>query len=164
VGQALATVDWYFKEKTSKARWSKSIRISSVLLGIAGALLPILALIVGKGLSGEWGFVPLVIGAGVVLLDRAFGFSASWTRYMTAAAAIERRVGGLQLEWTHMQVGFSRVPNDEDTRAAVELLQRFLDEVGEIVERETQDWARDFNAQSSELSELMRSLPPAARG
>jgi hypothetical protein len=39
----------------------------------------------------------------------------------------------------------------------------FLDDVGALVEQEARAWAFEFNAQSGELSELMRSLPSNLR-
>jgi hypothetical protein len=162
--QVLGVTDWYLRGKGSKARWSKWLRMGAVVFVVVGAILPVVSLIVGTDdLSGEWGFVALAVGAGVVLLDRGFGFTSSWTRYMTTLGAIERRTRRLQLEWNHELVTLSATPDDESTRHAIELLRDFLDDVGDAVERETKAWAFEFNAQSGELSELMRSLPSNMR-
>ena len=162
--QVLGVTEWYLHHKRSKARWSKLLRMASVAFVVVGAILPIVSLIVGTDrLSGEWGYVALAIGAGVVLVDRGFGFTSSWTRYMTTLGAIERRTRTLQLEWNRELVALAVAPDDETTRHAIDMLRSFLDDVGEVVERETRAWALEFNAQSGELSELMRSLPSNVR-
>jgi hypothetical protein len=110
-------------------------------------------------IKGEWGFVALALGAGVVLLDRSFGFSSSWTRYMTTATKIQRRVSSFQAEWAAQRVLWGNLLDEDLMLGSIRLAREFLDDFRAIVEAETEQWATEFHTQLRELQGLLPSSP-----
>ena len=95
---------WDQRRKTAQSTRSQSLRWYALLLSIVGGLVPLLTALfsrpdwpwfttaLGWINFGQLGYVLLAIAAGCVLLDRYFGYSTSWMRYVVAMQAIERRV------------------------------------------------------------------------
>jgi SMODS and SLOG-associating 2TM effector domain 2 len=157
---AIEAFDWYVREKHGKARISKTIRVSAVLLLTAGGVIPILALILHDSIDGEWGFVALAVGAGALLLDRAFGFSSSWARYATAAMQLKSELLGAQLKWAAIESGdgAEAVPGVVSA-SRMSVITGLAESVMLIVRRETQQWADDFHENLSELRATLGSHP-----
>jgi low affinity Fe/Cu permease len=62
------------------------------MVAVAGVL-PVLSQILDAGSSGiviqpAWATVALAIAAALIVLDRFFGFSSAWARYMVTGQAI----------------------------------------------------------------------------
>ncbi|WP_445276821.1 SLATT domain-containing protein [Streptomyces sp. DSM 41033] len=145
--EALSLHAWYLAEKKGKALASKITRVFSIVMLTLGASFPTLALLTDKWVRPEWGYIALAAGGGAVVLDRTFGFSASWTRYMTTAAALGRSIAKVQAEWI-----LWRAKGSDDLEVLIgEVIAPFFDEVNEIVEIETGEWASVFGENLSEL-------------
>jgi hypothetical protein len=71
---ALVAIDWYLEDKRSKARWSRSLRVLTILLTAGGGLVPLLRASGVETLRAEWGYVLLALAAACIGLDRFFGF------------------------------------------------------------------------------------------
>lgn len=150
----IETYTWYISEKSVKSRISKTIRVLAVVLLTAGGIFPLLALISDGEISGEWGFVALAIGAGALLLDRAFGFSASWTRYASAALELRAVLLSEQIQWAQKPEIESEQPAHER-----ECISRLAKSLNEIVRGETATWAMDFEKNLVELESTIGSHP-----
>ena len=72
------------------------------MVAIAG-ILPVPAQIFDAGSSvviqPAWASVALAIAVALVALDRFFGFSSAWARYMTTEQAISSALNQFMLEW-----------------------------------------------------------------
>lgn len=154
-GAAIETIEWYLGEKRSKARWSRFLRVMTVLLVVVGGVIPVVGVASDKPSVAIWGYVPLGLAAGCVGLDRAFGFSSSWIRYLAAATAIERSLMRFQLHWTELEA--TKVDNSNGSSnwfsTAVDTVRQFADELSELVEVETQSWVSEFRSRVSELEQ-----------
>ncbi|KOU16354.1 hypothetical protein ADK49_18310 [Streptomyces sp. WM6349] len=122
-----------------------------------GAAAPTIALLTNKMIHAEWGFIALAAGGAAVLLDKSFGFSASWTRYMTTAALLSRRIARAQADWMLWQL---KDPGDLDELVS-EIIAPFLDDVHGISESETVDWATTFGENLAELHSVLSDPPKA---
>ncbi len=160
-GNALEAYTWYMQERLGKARASKVIRISAVALLTAGGIFPLLSLILHGSVGAEWGFVALAFGAGLLLLDRAFGFSSSWARYAGAAMELKAEVLRSQLKWAQRQataIDRQTKPRDELLAALAEIAE-LADAVNRIVQDETARWSTDFHENLTELRANLGSHP-----
>ncbi|WP_159041192.1 MULTISPECIES: SLATT domain-containing protein [unclassified Streptomyces] len=155
--EALDLHSWYLAEKKGKARTSKILRVFSVVMLAMGAAAPTIALLTNKMIHAEWGFIALAAGGAAVLLDKSFGFSASWTRYMTTAALLSRRIARAQADWMLWQL---KDPGDLDELVS-EIIAPFLDDVHGISESETVDWATTFGENLAELHSVLSDPPKA---
>lgn len=153
-GEAIRAASWYIDEKKSKARWSRALRILAILFATAGAALPFIAANNGV-VDFEWGYVALALAAGAVAMDRYFGFSTAWMRYITAEQAIQRRLQELQFSWASTQIARgNRVPSAHEVAAELEKLAAAAAAIGEEVRTETMAWAEEFQTNIGELRHI----------
>ncbi len=117
---------------------------------------------------GQLGYVLLAIAAGCVLLDRYFGYSTSWMRYVVAMQAIEKARETFRLDWTVLARKLTTVP--AGTPEHVELLERLVQrardvivEVKEASEKETKAWIVEFQTNLSQLEKDLKSQMEASR-
>ncbi|MFF1919210.1 SLATT domain-containing protein [Streptomyces sp. NPDC058221] len=153
--EALKAHDWYLVEKQAKSRASKILRIIAIGAVTIGAVLPVVSLLTDGGVRSESGYVALALGGGAMLLDRAFGFSASWTRYMATASSLSKSIIKYQIEWTLWQASNPDASSADTLKAIEDIILPFSNDVAELIELETSSWSSDF---SDNLSELHSSL------
>ncbi len=159
---AAEAYNWYIHEKIGKARVSKLIRVLAVTVLTAGAVLPLLSLISDDRIRSEWGFVALACGGGLLLLDRAFGFSSSWARYATAAMELRAVMMKAQLTWAkRCAIMTHGSPETEEVEfiAAFDDILDFADAVSRIVMNETVQWSADFDENLAELRASLGGQP-----
>ena len=103
-------ISWYFRKKRWKARIGRLLRFLAIFLTTAGGLLPF---VVASGLFNDtddrfkWsqlGYILLALAGGCVLLDKFFGFSSAWVRYVTTALALQRHLARFQFDWATLIV------------------------------------------------------------
>jgi hypothetical protein len=151
----METVSWYMKEKASAARWSRGLRVLSVLLAVAGGLVPLVHAARPSLIGAEWGFVLLGSAGGAQALDRLFGWSTSYTRYVSTAFAVQRALAGFESQWVQEQARLAgRPPAGDEIDALLRIAAEFTDRVLALVEQETASWAGDLK---EELTRLERS-------
>lgn len=149
--EALTTYRWYMNEKRGKSRFSKSLRVVTVTMLTFGAAFPVLSLVTSGIVRSEWGYLALTIGGGAMLLDKAFGYSSSWTRYMTTSSAIARRTAQLQMDWTLWQARTAELSSPNASDFIGTIIIPFVNDIGSLVETETKSWTVDLTKNISEL-------------
>jgi conflict system pore-forming effector with SLATT domain len=155
---AIDAYSWYLREKEKKSRASKVLRISAVAAIALGGTIPVLALILGPHLNAEWGFVVLAFGAAILLLDRAFGFSRSWARYVATALEIKAVLTRAQLAWARRWV---TGPEPDGTAVADALaeIEELATQIGDLINQETAEWAREVHDSLAELGQNLDTRP-----
>jgi hypothetical protein len=149
---AISTLNWYLLEKKSKARWSRSLRILSVLFIAAGGIAPLISVATDNTAYAFWRYPILGLGAACIGLDRAFGFSSSWMRYLGASAMIEKILIEYQLKWASLTVTWKSNAIDIDqTHQAIAEIRSFAGQLSEVVSEETETWIADFRGHVSRL-------------
>lgn len=149
--EALKAHDWYLVEKKAKSRASKIIRVIAVSAVTIGAVLPVVSLLTDGIVRSEFGYFALAVGGGSMLLDRAFGFSASWTRYMATASSLSKNIMKYQMAWTLWQASNTEVSNSSARQVIEEIILPFSSEVAELIELETSSWSSDLSDNIAEL-------------
>ncbi|MEU7099071.1 SLATT domain-containing protein [Streptomyces longwoodensis] len=141
---AVESINWYSREKVSKARWSRFLRLSAVLSFALGTVTPVVA--VGMGWSKEaiWGYGLIGMGACCVAVDKVCGFSSSWMRYVSTAISLNRQLVMFQASWPRSEAKISREPNAENFSQAVQDLVNFVDGFSLAMETETLAWVSEF--------------------
>src|SRR5207302_5189632 len=110
---AAKSTQWYWKNKGSKAFWSQVIRFLVWALAAVGGLLPIIGGISSTSLpnntttinlnNGLWASLLLGIAAALIGLDKGFGFSSGWARYVLTATNIRKALEEFRLDWTALR-------------------------------------------------------------
>lgn len=101
--EAEAAIGWYLRAKRPKQVWARLLRFGSIMAGTIAGLIPILAQIFAKNgqpiIQPAWASVALGIAAAFVLLDRFFGFSSAWMRYIATELNIRQLTQEFNLDW-----------------------------------------------------------------
>ncbi len=146
-------VDWYWEAKKSKALLSRAIQLSAVLFTAAAGLVPLLGEILGnQDVSfGLWASVLVGAAAAVLGLDKAFGFSTGWTRYVLAATNIRKALEEFRMDWLALMAKAASPPKPEEVAALLKLAKDFRASVEGFVLQETQDWVTEFQSNIAQL-------------
>src|SRR5690606_33827087 len=106
---------------------------------------------------GQLGYLFLALAAACVGVDRFFGFSRGWMRYITAALVLERLLSEFRLEWAMMRAKFGgRSPSPEQVQLMLQSIKEFLLRVDGEVEKETQEWIAEFQSSLAEIERTAR--------
>ncbi len=167
--RAIEAVAWYMRRKRLRALLSQGLRLCALTFASLGGLIPLIAAVRITPITlppetGQLGYVAFAMAAGSVAIDRFFGLSTAWMRYMISALAIQRALADLQLDWAMMQARLgSRAPNAKESDAMLLRLKRFQDTMMQIIEQETQGWVAEFQTNLSELARLAKNAPEPTR-
>ena len=165
--EAQRQIDWYYAKRQRKASVSTALRFSAILLFVLGGLVPILkATLTPDAVShlgfdfGQVGYLLIAIAAGCVGMDRFFGYSTGWIRYITAALALEKSLEEFRLEWArHIARLRGIAPTEIELDQLILTCETFTLAVRNQVEQETHAWVAEFE---SNLSQLERDLQATA--
>jgi len=121
----------------------------------AGGLQPLLAAGGVSWASPDWGYVLLALAAACVGFDRFFGVSSAWMRDIITAQALQRRLATFQLHWaTECAQVAAGSDGEPPLTPRLVLLQRFGDDLQDLVQAETAEWVTEFHASLSQFSQF----------
>jgi len=164
--EATKAIDWYWKNKKWNARWSRWFRLWALILTAGAGLVPV-AFYIAKDFgwatpavvatSGLWASVLVGVAAGLLGLDRAFGFSSGWARYVLAATDIRRRLEEFRMDWMALTAAASPQPSPEQIGALIQKAREFRVAVEAIVVQETKDWVTEFQNNAAQLEKEVKT-------
>jgi hypothetical protein len=165
--EAQKQIAWYYAKKARKARMSVTLRFISIVLFVFGGLVPIIKATLPASATatlpfdfGQAGYLLIGIAAGCIGLDRYFGYSTGWIRYITTAMAIEKSLEEYRLEWTqHTAKARGTPPTAEQLEELIQTCAKFSLTFKSHVEQETKAWVTEFQ---SNLTQLEKSLQAGA--
>ncbi|TCO52903.1 SLATT domain-containing protein [Actinocrispum wychmicini] len=134
------TISWYLLEKVRKGLYSKVLRLVSLVLAVVGGAVPLVANagLIG-GVNSSVGYLLLALAGGLQLIDRYFGYSSAWTRYVNAAMRLNAQLLVLQLEFASLR---SRGADDSEQWGLLKQYGRLL---AGMIETETSQWSAEFH-------------------
>jgi hypothetical protein len=175
---AEATVDrelsWYIHKKKGRSSVSQAIRFIALTLTVLGGLVPLLIALFESPQNLPWlswaasirfsqlGYILLALAAGLVLVDKYFGYSTGWMRYIVAMQAIEKAREAFRLDWISLRRAFANTPpkSPEQTEVIERMILRartVILEVKEHSEKETQAWILEFQTNLSQFEKDLKS-------
>lgn len=157
--EVTTAIGWYLARRRGPSAWSRSLRALAALLGIAGTLIPLVHTASPALVQPEWGFVFLAGGAGCVLFDRIFGFSASWTRYIRTELALQQILKKAQSDWAQLFLRTTDSPSDKEQAALLAVIERLRTDAQRLIEEEGSAWVGYL---ADGVEELTRSTSPSA--
>lgn len=146
IGEAGRSMDWYWQAKRTKARLSQAIRFVAWVLAAAGGLLPVIGSLstTPKLANGLWASLLLGIAAALLGLDKAFGYSSGWARYVLAATNIHKTLEDFRMEWPQLMAKAGTALTPENVLPLIERAQKCRNDVEGLVLQETKDWVTEF--------------------
>jgi hypothetical protein len=150
--EASHAIEWYWRNKIWKSRTSRFIQFFAVVFAAAAGLVPIIAQLSHfSGDSGLWASLLVGLAAGLIGVDKAFGFSTGWARYVLTATAIRKALEEFRMDWSSLSAGASRPPNSEQVAAMIARAKEFSSTVEGLVTQETKDWVTEFQSSMAQL-------------
>lgn len=165
LGEAHKATEWYWENKGSKAQGSQIIRFFVWALATVGGLLPVLAVVL-KDLfrnlaitkdvqldltNGLWASLLLGLAAGLLGLDKGFGFSSGWARYVLTATNIRKSLEDFRLDWAVLRNKAGTPPTARSVVPLIERAKQFRSEVEGLVLQETKDWVTEFQSTMAQM-------------
>jgi hypothetical protein len=155
-----STIHWYRSYRSRKGKWAKGIRIVAILFLIGSTLMPYFASL-GEGNKANAtilyiGYLFAGLGGGLLLLDRYYGYSNSWVRFVLTGMDLE----GIRNAFVeHWQIVY--IQNQPLTKSSfctlVNEVTTFRELFTGAVKAETQAWAREFQQSFNDLISALKT-------
>ena len=159
--ESLKVYEWYVEEKRKKAAASKVLRVLSIAGLTLGTVTPALSILSGGAIPAESGYVVLGLAGGFLLLDKGFGFSSAWGRYMVSATKILSSLKGRQVKWSMLLAEWRGGQADETTliEEAREIITGIVIDLHDVLEGETAEWLGEFHQNLEGVRAMVGELP-----
>jgi conflict system pore-forming effector with SLATT domain len=161
--------DWYFTAKQANKTWGRRIRLSTWALGGVAVVIPVAIETLREFKGGpvwQWlrpeawllrpgmATLALLLAAGLVWLDRFYGYTSGWLRYMEAAQRIVELHDRFAGEWATVQVGWvDGKPSNAQVQEALAKVLAANAQLHAVVRDETKAWAAEFRDALRQLEE-----------
>lgn len=158
VGEAEAAIRWYQPRIRGKRLWAQGLRLGAIGCGTVAGVLPMVAQL--PSLRGTvapvWATIFLALAAALVLLDRFFGFSSGWMRFIRTEMQLKDRLESFLLDWEVARSQGAKPPTEQQVAARLEKVQEFLAAVHGEVRRETTAWVEEFQRALGEVDRVAK--------
>jgi hypothetical protein len=160
---AQAAIAWYWRNTRWKRLLSRFIQASALMLAALSGIVPIVATIITNArkvpVPFDSGLVAsLLVGLAAALLglDKAFGASTGWARYVLTATTIRKALAEFRLDWTALTAVSSPLA-PEQINALLQLAKEFVTSVEGLVLQETKDWIGEFQTNMAQLEKDVKA-------
>ena len=111
-----------------------------------------------------WSAVLLAVAATLLALDRFHGATSGWVRYLLSAGQLTEARDDFELAFEAQKLEWAGPePSLEQTRAAIELIRKFVKQLNSIVGEETKTWAAEFTEVLKQIEEQTKLASQAKR-
>jgi hypothetical protein len=161
--------NWYLREKKGKSRAARALRFTIILLTTAAGILPILQQIYAEPdgkppFAPAWASVVLAVAAFCLLMDKFFGYSNAWMRYITAELQIKQARESFDLDCQATLASFGGgTPTLDQLRSAIAMVKAFVDQINSLIATETAKWVTEFQEALRQIDESVKAGAQAAQ-
>ncbi len=155
--EAQETIHWYLREKNRKKKPSRAIQFTALALTAGAGLAPIVVQIF-KGFgslngvdSGPLASLLVGLAAALIGLDKAFGFSSGWTRYILTATSMTKLLQEFRMDWVALYAGSSTPPTAEQEAKLIQRARQFVLDIQSALIDETKQWATEFQSSAAQI-------------
>lgn len=147
---------WYLTTKREKAKYSKIIRFSCILLFTLTAVVPLVnSFGEAQKVPPNLGYILATFGAGLLFLDRFYGFSTGWVRVNRTLTEIGDSIRNFTfLMQTSIHLNSPDTP--QGFQALADTIRTFNDNISAIIKSETSNWEKEFQSGSEELQKYFK--------
>jgi hypothetical protein len=159
--------DWYNQGKKSKQRSAKFLRVAAIFATAVAGIFPILTQIFTTNgvpdVDPAWASIALGVAATCIGLDRFFGFSSGWLRYIEAQTKIRNAIQIFAIDCQLEKLSWTNpTPALNQSKRLIVRAQALITEVNGIIEDETKKWANEFRDALGKLEETAKEIEEAA--
>src|SRR5581483_7884407 len=160
---------WYWRNKRWKARCSRLIQISALILTALAGLFPVVAYLLKQmrwpypSESGLWSSLFVGIAAALIGLNRTFGLSSGWTRYVLTATSIRKLLDEFRMDCALLLCKTGQNATPDEIATVVQRAKDFRLAVENAVLQETKDWATEFQNSVAQLEKEVKAQVDALK-
>ncbi|TDQ11377.1 S8 family serine peptidase [Pedobacter metabolipauper] len=137
-------INWYHLYRAKKGCWSKTIRVTSIILLIGSTLMPYFASLCNSPIAMLYiGYIMAGFGGGLLLLDQYYGFSNSWVRFVLTGMDLENMRNAFLQSWQVLYLSNAPLTID-GFKNMVDALLKFHAAFNGVKRAETESWAKEF--------------------
>jgi low affinity Fe/Cu permease len=160
-------IDWYSAKAKPYSKYAQTTRFGAILFVALAGITP---LFVGTGMLTasaqiltQISYIFIGIAALLVGMDKFFGFSSSWMRYITTQITLETLLAKFRFDWAVASVRAASKLDASACKPLLELAQKFAIDVQSKIENETAEWATELRNNISEIDKTTKEKWEAAR-
>jgi hypothetical protein len=155
-------IEWYLYKKNPMRRYAQILRFSAILFAAFGGLSPLLVtgnMLPSTNSAWNWtlvGYVSFGLAAASIGLDKFFGFSSSWVRFVLTELALQRHLAEFQHDWAILSSkAVTEDPFDSKTcEIMFRRIQEFRLKVHSELENEASNWASEYRNNIAEMERV----------
>jgi SMODS and SLOG-associating 2TM effector domain 2 len=158
VEDSIQAVTWYLIARRSKKQWAQILRVAAIIMVATAGVLPVLSQIFSVGgtevIQPAWASVALAIAVALVALDRFFGFSNAWSRYMATGQEISAALNQFRFDWQAVQATYQSSTEGLTSKEIVEFLELakgLAEKTDDLIRAETSQWVKEFRETLTEI-------------
>lgn len=158
-------IDWYWERKKWKRIPAQFVQFFALVLAAAAGLVPILIQVL-KNYQIKAAWLPadsgplaaLFVGIAAMLLglDKAFGYSSGWVRYVLSATSMTKLLQEFRIDWITLSAGCGAADPVAARCAAIQRAKEFISAMQSMVEQETKDWAAEFQSNMAQMEKDLK--------
>jgi len=151
--QTQESMQWYWRNKRWKSLLSQWIQLLTVILLSSAAIAPIVGQLAHVSILSQPLLATFLVGlaGALVALDKYFGFSSGWKRYVIAATSIRKALEEFRMDWVAMIMRAGASPNPDQIEELIARARQFRLAVEGMVLQETKDWVTEFEGNLARL-------------
>jgi hypothetical protein len=156
--EAATAYNWYWVRKKWKripAQWIQFLALTlTALAGLAPVIVQVWRSFNPQLPTYDTGpIATLCVGfaASLLGLDKAFGCSTGWVRFVMAATSIIRLLQEFRMDWIALTAKCANPPGIDDQTAMLQRAKDFIGALQNIVVQESKDWAAEFQNNMAQM-------------
>lgn len=163
------TEDWYWNNAKKKSLWARNLRMIAIFATAIGGIFPVISQIIldangAPRFSPAWASVVLAIGGTCLALDRFYGFSSGWVRFMTTALNIQAWSKEFQFEWQQQRATLQgQQPTLEQAQEMIARCSTYSTRISNAVSEETKQWVQEFQESLKALDQSLKEQSAASQ-
>jgi hypothetical protein len=153
-------IAWYLRARRPKRFFATGLRLLAILAAAAAGIIPMLTDLTfrGRSIPAVWASILLAVAAACVALDRFFGYSSAWIRFITAELKIRQQLHEFQFDWEALRASWQGgAPTPEQVQDALQRCRVFLSFVDAVIREETAIWVQEFQETIRTLDEAVKT-------
>lgn len=161
VDEAANAINWYWRRKNAQQYPSRFIRFFSWVLAAVAGIMPAFAVVFKKSLDQHysdidfanplWASLLLGLAGALIGLDKAFGFSSGWTRFVLTATTLRKCLEEFRLDWADLRARVGHTLTAETVVPLIDRAKKFRSEIESLVLQETKEWAAEFQSNMAQM-------------
>lgn len=153
--------DWYWKSIKAKKKMSLLARVFGVVFLVIGTILPVLSALWkddhDKLAFTQFGVAALAFAGLWTLVDRIFGWSSGWMRYIVTVTSMENLIKIYHWEWGNYIASKESPLEKSDLKTLFDMTIALQNELIKLLSDETSKWVVEFNASISLLESAIKA-------